>query len=287
MICSHPYVKTLKTGLRVMLPCGHCMPCRIMRTRDWTIRCLMELKSFNDNACFITLTYDDEHLPVSGSLVKSDFQKFIKRLRKDLVKTKIKYFACGEYGDKNARPHYHAIIFGLSPTSETRQLLVDNWRFCDKTRFSGFDNGLAFVSANSIRYVTGYIQKKLNGELADKVYGDKVPPFQLCSQGLGKDYFLSHESELLEQGYLIYRNAKVNFPRYFYKKFELSNSTKREYGLLSMVDELKSKGVTDDEIKEFKSKQLLDSLYISMFDSELIQNDVNIKAKMALKGKIL
>ena len=44
-------------------------------------------------------------------LKKSDFQKFIKRLRKDYD---IKYFACGEYGDKTLRPHFHAILFGVN-----------------------------------------------------------------------------------------------------------------------------------------------------------------------------
>merc|ERR1711906_76548 len=67
--------------------------------------------SLYTNNIFITLTYDAEHLPEYGTLVKKDFQDFMKRLRKKYNKKKIRYYQCGEYGEKFGRPHYHAIIF--------------------------------------------------------------------------------------------------------------------------------------------------------------------------------
>ena len=78
------------------------------RAREWAVRLYSELKT-TEKSCFITLTYSDENNPII--LKKSDFQKFIKRLRKDYD---IKYFACGEYGDKTLRPHFHAILFGVN-----------------------------------------------------------------------------------------------------------------------------------------------------------------------------
>ena len=60
---------------------------------------------------YITLTYNDDHLPANGSLQPRDLQLFWKRLRKARTPG-IRYYACGEYGDQTARPHYHAIIFG-------------------------------------------------------------------------------------------------------------------------------------------------------------------------------
>lgn len=96
-------------GLRMTVPCGQCTGCRLERSRQWAVRCMHEASLHADN-CFLTLTYSDEFLPEYGSLVKSDFQKFIKRVRKRYA---FRYFHCGEYGELSKRPHYHALFFGL------------------------------------------------------------------------------------------------------------------------------------------------------------------------------
>lgn len=109
-----------------VLKCGQCNECKIKRTRDWSSRMLMELQSKNNEGMMLTLTYDDNKLDVYGdldknpyraiTLIKRDVQNFCKRFRKWLSKehpnTKIKYYACGEYGSKTFRPHYHIIILG-------------------------------------------------------------------------------------------------------------------------------------------------------------------------------
>ena len=86
--------------------------CRIALSREWATRVLHE-SDYWDHSCFTTLTYNNEHLPKDGSLHKDELQKFFKRLRKYLGDRKMKYFACGEYGDEGHRPHYHAILFGI------------------------------------------------------------------------------------------------------------------------------------------------------------------------------
>ena len=91
--------------------CGYCDPCRINRRRLWSHRMILE--SFGHPAsCFLTLTYNDDNLPQDGSLKPDDLQLFIKRLRSRLV-YKFRYYAVGEYGDDNGRPHFHGAIFGL------------------------------------------------------------------------------------------------------------------------------------------------------------------------------
>uniref|UniRef100_A0AAU8B8D0 Replication initiator protein n=1 Tax=Dulem virus 113 TaxID=3145590 RepID=A0AAU8B8D0_9VIRU len=122
----------------IRLPCGRCIGCRLEYSRQWANRCLLELE-YHKEACFITLTYDDDHIPISWysdpatgeampalSLRKRDFQLFMKRLRKALGDVQIRFFAAGEYGKLTFRPHFHAIIFGWKPkdlvyyrTSET------------------------------------------------------------------------------------------------------------------------------------------------------------------------
>lgn len=92
------------------LPCGQCIGCRLERSRRWAVR-LMHEASLHDSACFLTLTYSDEHVPSNGSLNVADFQRFMKRLRRG-SSSPLRYFHCGEYGEQTARPHYHCILFG-------------------------------------------------------------------------------------------------------------------------------------------------------------------------------
>lgn len=89
---------------------------------------------------------------------KDHFQKFMKRLRRDLD-TPIKYFSCGEYGDKSFRPHYHAIILGVPNDKPFKECVVENWPFADWSVKSIRDGSFGFVSADSIAYVTGYVLK--------------------------------------------------------------------------------------------------------------------------------
>lgn len=109
----------------VTVPCGKCIGCRLDYSRQWANRCMLEMQ-YHDEAWFVTLTYDQAHVPLSWysdpatgeayqamTLKKRDFQLFMKRLRKAYEPQKIRYFAAGEYGDKKMRPHYHAILFGL------------------------------------------------------------------------------------------------------------------------------------------------------------------------------
>lgn len=109
----------------VTIPCGKCTGCRLDYSRQWANRCMLELE-YHDVAWFVTLTYNNAHVPTSFyadpktgealqsmTLRKRDFQLFVKRLRKAFPNDNIRYFAAGEYGDKHLRPHYHAIIYGL------------------------------------------------------------------------------------------------------------------------------------------------------------------------------
>ena len=97
----------------VELPCGRCIGCRLERSRQWAIRCMHEAQMHKENS-FITLTFEDKYLDKNLSLKKSDFQKFMKRLRKHYQPKKIRFLHAGEYGEITGRPHHHAILFGIS-----------------------------------------------------------------------------------------------------------------------------------------------------------------------------
>ena len=183
MACFHPLTayKNLQGqiiftdkfgGDSLTLPCGQCIGCRLERSRQWAMRCVHEASMHQDN-CFITLTYDPKHIPPDGSLIKSDFQKFMKRLRKQTGK-KIRYYHCGEYGDNTSRPHYHAILFGYnfsdwvylfdSPSGEA----IYSSPTLEKIWKKGFVT-LGTVTFESAGYVARYCMKKLNGPLKDQV----------------------------------------------------------------------------------------------------------------------
>lgn len=234
--------------------CGSCHACRINYTSMWTLRCLYELGSWKE-AAFLTLTYDDEHLPIDNGLQPRDLQLFWKRLRKEMIKAgkvetyidddgkiitrpKIKYYACGEYGDRqqiyrspgatkpHGRPHYHAIVFGLDAYSkEDRQLVINAWPLCDEYMFTKpEDPGYQDVSREDIAYVCGYVQKKLNGDLGKEFYGDSQRPFSSCSHGIGLDFANLHKERLINNGFTYLNGQKIGIPRYFRKKWEIPAS---------------------------------------------------------------
>ena len=117
------------------IDCRRCKECRLDYAKQWALRCMLEYQSCDCVGCFITLTYDNEHLP-SYDLAdcSKDFQDFMKRLRKKFDGRKtflipildketgeitnkevnpIRYYHCGEYGAMNGRPHHHAILFNF------------------------------------------------------------------------------------------------------------------------------------------------------------------------------
>lgn len=165
-----------------------------------------EMESHKESA-FVTLTYNQENIPEGGTLEKAELQKFIKRVRKE---KKLKYYACGEYGEKSKRPHYHLVMFGIGPRD--RKLLEEKW---DK----GFIQ-IGTVTYESAAYTAGYIMKKYNGQKAREEYGDRQIPFQVCSQGLGKDYLDAHQDQILQDFRITIRGEPMALPRYYIKKME-------------------------------------------------------------------
>lgn len=221
MQCTNP-VFILGKGT---FPCGKCLNCRIAKSREWSLRLMNEL-SFWDKSTFITLTYDDDHLPEDHSLHKEELQKFFKRLRKNYGKP-IKYFACGEYGEKVrtlydsngqgqalGRPHYHAIVFGLGRDEYSKGCVKDSWRFCQWQLLKD-DKTFGSVTYDSCRYVSDYIFKKYSKELGQEVYGLREIPFKIGSNGLGLNFVLNNAEQLSENGFTTCRGVKVNLPRYY------------------------------------------------------------------------
>lgn len=205
---------------KMLVPCGKCMACRILKTSEWTSRIMHEL--IGKDGSFITLTYNEESRPANGTVVKRHLQLFIKRLRKYLGKQKIKYYGVGEYGEKSERPHYHVIVIGWKPDlarcyKPDRKYLASKeieqiWTYGNNT--------VGSADREAIQYVVGYIRKKLTGDLGTVQYEQtgRIPPFALQSQGLGKDFALAHKEYVLSERGITRNGVNVCVPRYYRKK---------------------------------------------------------------------
>lgn len=157
----------------LQLPCGQCHGCRIDRSKEWAVRIVHESQMHLDN-CFVTLTYDEDNLPIDGSLNKEHFQKFMKRLRKHHEGQTIRYFHCGEYGESLSRPHYHACLFGIDfndrvPFSSSRGIITDYSETLEKIWGKGFCT-VGELNYQTAAYTARYIMKKITGEKAQEHY---------------------------------------------------------------------------------------------------------------------
>jgi len=238
MPCYHPIlgyrsVEVGKTGKRkiifsankayvdlpVKLPCGQCIGCRLEKARQWAIRCVHEASLWEKN-CFITLTYNDDNLPANGSVSKREFQLFMKRLRKKYNTHKIRYYACGEYGEKYSRPHYHACLFGFD-FDDKKVLygggeyivyrsagLEDVWKY-------GFSS-IGELTFESAGYVARYVMKKLIGPRENE-YGEKEKEFALMSRrkGIGNEWINKYKRDVYPKDFLTIRGKKMKPPMYY------------------------------------------------------------------------
>lgn len=159
-----------------------------------------EAKSNRFNT-WITLTYDDEHLPdkyhtglvnpktkqpiYSGNLVKEEIPKFIRRIRKALGREKwegrihhqngVRYYYAGEYGELYNRPHYHACLFGIE-FADKKIIKTTNGGFKlyeSKTLNELWPYGnhmIGDLTHETAAYTARYIMKKINGKQQKKHY---------------------------------------------------------------------------------------------------------------------
>jgi hypothetical protein len=257
-------------GEPIFVKCNNCIGCRLDYSREWATRITHEAQLHDDN-CFITLTYNDDNIPRDGSLVKKDIQNFIKRLRKSLEMPyclidekcrpvlykrgkkkgqpkmatstfkKIKYYYCGEYGDKNNRPHYHAIIFNHNFNDWVYLHTTDNGSdiytspTLEKIWGKGFVT-IGTVTFESAAYIARYCVKKINGKMADTI--DKITglkPYERCETvfgeiveiykvlpefadmsrrpGIGRDWFNKYRSDCYPKDYTTINGMRIKPPK--------------------------------------------------------------------------
>lgn len=240
------------------LPCGKCKECRLNKARDWANRCMQEMKLSKDNS-FITLTYDNENLPrkkaidvETGEIVEwetlrfKDYTKFMKDLRRyykyHFNIDNIRDFACGEYGEKRGRPHYHIIMYNcpiidlkpdhknkLGNTIYTSKIIEKIWK---KGRV-----GIAEANWETACYTARYVMKKQKGETRGLVWFNDVKKFIKGIEpedirtsrrpGIGYNYYIKMKEKMYETDEMFIKNKNgvqsIKPCSYYDRLYDLEN----------------------------------------------------------------
>jgi len=233
------------------LPCGQCTGCRIERSRQWAVRCMHEASLHKEN-CFLTLTLDDDHLPDDLSLNVRTFQLFMKKLRKQFKNQTIRFYHCGEYGEKYGRPHYHALLFNFnfpdkiySETSPSGERLYKS-AILDRLWSNGRAR-IGTVTFNSAAYVSRYIMKKQNiseksTNAAISNYYDRYeyinpktgqivwrkPEYNTMSRrpGIGAGWYQKYKTDVYPHDFVVLRDGKkIRPPKFYDRQYEMEYPT--------------------------------------------------------------
>lgn len=241
------------------------------KAKQWALRCHLELQNPKNRgtAVFTTLTYRNEEVPEFGSLNKNHVSEFMKRLRFHLSKHKreVRFFASGEYGERTERPHYHALLYGMS--TQDGPLIEEVW-----------GKGHAYtvnISPAAIAYVAGYCQKKLDWhneyrQITDPATGEllweREPPFRLMSRrpGIGGEARAHTHSWRL---YAVLNGQRMPVPRYLHDAWK-AQATPEDIARL-------------EQERASLPRQGADIL-TDTGKRELIAKEANLLAKQALKA---
>lgn len=240
------------------LRCGKCIGCRISRSREWALRCVHEASLHDDN-CFLTLTYNDANFPLDGGVHVRPVQLFLKRLRKATGRG-LRFFACGEYGEKTLRPHHHMLAFGYRP--EDLEAISQNHQGDILYRSDALERAwqlgnviVGDVNYQSAAYVARYSLKKIGGDEAEEHYlrahphtGElhQVPPeFVHMSNrpGIGRGWFDQFGSDAFPSDYLVFEGHKVGVPSYYFRQLPRSEDRWEDRKTMAgkIIDERRSK----------------------------------------------
>lgn len=259
----------------LQLPCGTCVGCRQRRAKEWATRAVHEAAQHEFNS-FVTLTYDAAHLPEGGDLVPRHLQLFLKRVRNaarkrrgcpGLLGSRLRFLACGEYGETGGRPHYHAILFGVSfsdGVKRGRELFSSR---CLSSLWPLGDAQFGTVTGASAAYVAQYSLKKQSRREWSEFYGDgivKQPPFLRCSlrPGIGAQW-LKRYAQDTRYGFVVVDGVKYAVPRYYQKLLDvtdvgLAEESRENAAMSPRVLDARPDGLAIAEAIELRRRELMD-----------------------------
>lgn len=244
-MCDKPLFLKNPLGSGVIcVPCGKCEQCNKQKSINWSYRIMLEAKQYDKNdIAFITLTYDNDHN--DGLLHKKDFQKFIKRARKQFGE-KLRYFGCGEYGARGKRPHYHLLLFGHN---FAKQLFYEKngvkyYRSFELEKLwkNGYSILTDYDDATAI-YLTKYLQKSIVKYLEKNNIPRESYPFLLQSRKppIGYNFLETIKEKEIKEDKIYMNGHFIKYPRIFLDKLtergvDVSSIKKRRLDVCSIND---------------------------------------------------
>lgn len=218
-----------------LIPCGQCMSCRLTKAQNWATRIHHEASMHEENS-FVTLTYDEDNLPGDLSLDRSHFTLFMRRLGDRFGVTR--HFACGEYGGRTLRPHYHAILFGLAFSDQYlwKQSPSGDLLFRSPALEEVWGKGNCIIGAvtlTSAEYVARYTIKKVNGDrLEDSLLRGAVnpvtgeTPWRVSDEfltmtkrpGLGASWLEKYHSDVFPSDFVVINGRKRSVPPFYLRQ---------------------------------------------------------------------
>ncbi len=298
-------------GFKIKVPCGKCIGCRLDYARHWAIRSMHEARMHKDN-CFVTLTFNNEHMPDNGSLCRGYIQSWLKRFRWKYGNN-IRYMLCGEYGSKTHRPHYHILFYGFNfpdryVWSERHGNLYyrspgleEIWRDASSSESNGF-SVIGDVSFESSAYVARYITKKVFGVPAKDHYNGREKEFLNMSRmpGLGNEFFYKYWSDMYNVGYVVCYNRgkkfKAPIPRYYdnllseykpelYNRYKFDKRKEMINNLfVEHLDESTERLQVREELQNLKLDKLVRFYEISDFLHNIYYRYISASYKKALNA---
>lgn len=289
----------------IEIPCGQCIGCKLQRSRVWADRIMCEALEHSGNY-MLTLTYDNQNLPLADivldsgevlqlpTLVKSDFQKFMKRLRKHFEPHKIRFYGIGEYGPKNGRPHFHIIVFGLPE----QDLDFEIYKFNENSgvRYPLFHSAtldelwpFGFILAQELTWeCAAYCARYVTSKVLDKKtqYEDLglAEEFSLMSRrpGIGANFCTSFAQDFAQQKYKYIStptgSRQIGINRYFRDKLEEGAAPSLDADLVKEFDDL-----SDDQYSFRKAISEMTASYGDYLSSAEI-NKMAVTKSLVRKG---
>lgn len=284
----------------VFVPCGKCPACKKSRKANYAVRARAEYQKYGPQRTFmLNLTVNDHCIDKvfpNGSLDHTEFQKFMKRLRKKLwsdgIDVKIKYICGAEYGERNGRPHFHVIVFGWKPDdlkkwSNTKKgfkqfrsaYIEECWKDTTATKEDienyNSEHGtdldylpLGFVTIgevydSTVLYVSKYVIKNCDIPKDEFVneYGEIIrkPYIVFPHEMLGYEWFLENYKQILSLGYCTTKYGKCAVPKNWIKKAQDSSNL----DLLDCVDDyiFKKQQFIEEENRRIIRENNLSGIY--------------------------
>jgi len=281
---------------RLQLACGQCIGCRLEYSRQWANRCVLEASDWECNY-FLTLTYDNENLPLKSVLDKETgeiietptlYPEHLKKFMKDLRRyydyhyahDNIRFFACGEYGETGERPHYHVLLFNMPITD----LVPYAKNHLGQTRYQSEDIrkiwgkgyiDIGGVTWESSAYVARYILKKQKGETKEEAYRFKEPEFTRMSRmpGIARKYYDENKYKMYELDEILINKTggkvqSVKPARYYDRLFdieypeqmELIKNQRKEVAIETEKNTLSNTTLSKEEYNELKERKKIESI---------------------------